>query len=209
MMNNKMRHCAIIILAAGTSSRMGSPKQILPYKGKTLLRHAVDTALETDCQSVFVVLGANSEMLRKEMKDRPVIIVENTGWQEGMASSIRCGLKNIMNIILRPDSVIFMVCDQPFVTSSLLLSLVEKKQETGLPIVACSYEDKPGDYRVGIPALFHKSFFPALMELKGDKGARKLIIDNRDKVATVPFPGGIIDIDTAADYELLKNKNDN
>jgi molybdenum cofactor cytidylyltransferase len=202
-MNLKISNIAIVILAAGTSSRLGSPKQLLPYKGKTLLRHAVDTALETGCQSVFVVLGSNAELLRREMKDKPVIIVENTGWQEGMASSIRCGLENIMNTILRPDSAIFMVCDQPYVTSSLLLNLVEKKQETGMPIVASSYEDKSDSHRIGTPALFHKSFFPALMELKGDKGARKLISDNPDKVAIVSFPEGITDIDTNEDYESL------
>jgi molybdenum cofactor cytidylyltransferase len=197
-MNIKISNIAIIILAAGTSSRLGSPKQLLSYKGKNLLRHTVDEALETGCQSVFVVLGANSELLRNELKDKPVSIVENTGWQEGMASSIRCGLETITNTILRPDSIIFMVCDQPYVSSSLLLNLVNKKNETGLPIVASSYDDK-----MGTPALFHKSFFPALMELKGDKGARKLIADNPDKVATVSFPEGITDIDTKEDFEKL------
>jgi molybdenum cofactor cytidylyltransferase len=197
-MNIKISNIAIIILAAGTSSRLGSPKQLLSYKGKNLLRHTVDEALETGCASVFVVLGANSELLRMELKDKPVSIVENTGWQEGMASSIRCGLETITNTILRPDSIIFMVCDQPYVSSSLLLNLVEKKNKTGMPIVASSYEDK-----MGTPALFHRSFFPALMELKGDKGARKLIADNPDKVATVSFPEGITDIDTKEDFEKL------
>ncbi len=189
---------AIVILAAGTSARLGSPKQLLTYKGKNLLRHSVDEALETGCQSVFVVLGANTDLMRDELKDKPVIIVENKDWQEGMASSIRCGLENISKTILRPDCVIFMVCDQPHVNSSLLLNLLEKRNETGMPIVASSYNDK-----TGTPALFHKNFFPALMELTGDKGARKLIADNPDKVATVPFPEGIKDIDTKEDYESL------
>lgn len=197
-MNIKISNIAIIILAAGKSARLGSPKQLLSYKGKNLLRHTVDEALETGCQSVFVVLGANSELLKKELKDKPISIVENAGWQEGMASSIRCGLETITNTILRPDCIIFMVCDQPHVSSSLLLSLVDKKNETKMPIVASSYEDK-----IGTPALFNKSFFPALMELKGDKGARKLIADNLDKVATVEFPEGITDIDTKEDYESL------
>jgi molybdenum cofactor cytidylyltransferase len=201
--NTTIEKCAIVILAAGKSSRMGSPKQLLPYKGKTLLRHAVDIALETGCQSVFVVLGANSELMRNEVKDKPVIIIENTGWQEGMASSIRCGLENIMRTILRPESVIFMVCDQPYVNSSLLLNLVNKRTRTGMPIVASCYEDI-----IGTPALFYKSIFPALMELKGDRGARKLITDNPEKVATVLFPEGRTDIDTASDYELLKKEND-
>jgi molybdenum cofactor cytidylyltransferase len=204
MVNTTIGKCAIVILAAGISSRLGSPKQLLSYKGQNLLRFSVDAALETGCQSVFVVLGANSDLIRRELKDKPVIIIENTGWEEGMASSIRWGLENIMNTILRPDCVIFMVCDQPYVNSSLLLNLLEKRQETGMPIVASSYEDK-----IGTPALFHKSLFPALMELTGDKGARKLIADHPEKVATVSFPEGKTDIDTVSDYELLKKENDN
>jgi molybdenum cofactor cytidylyltransferase len=197
-MNIKISNIVIIILAAGTSSRLGSPKQLLTYKGKNLLRHSVDEALETGCPSVFVVLGANSELLKKELKDKPVSILENKNWEEGMASSIRCGLETIANTILRPDSIIFMVCDQPYVSSSLLLDLMKKKNETGKHIVASSYDDK-----IGTPALFHRSFFSALMELKGDKGARKLIADNPDKVAVVNFPKGITDIDTKEDYEKL------
>ena len=193
--------CTIVILAAGTSARLGTPKQLLSYKGKNLLRHSVDAALETGCQSVFVVLGANIELLRKELKDKPVIIIENTSWEEGMASSIRCALENITRTILRPDSIIFMVCDQPFITTSLLLSLLEKRNETGRPIVASSYGDKSGT-----PALFHKSFFPALMQLKGDAGARKIIQHYSNEVATVLFPEGAIDIDTLADYEALQKK---
>ncbi len=204
MLNTAIEKCAIVILAAGASARLGSPKQLLPYKGRTLLGHTVDAALGTGCQSVFVVLGAYIDLMRSELKDKPVILVENTKWQEGMASSIRCGLENIMNNKLRPDNVIFMLCDQPFVSSSLLLNLLNKRNETGMLIVASSYDDK-----IGIPALFHKSFYPALMELKGDKGARRLIEDNPDKATTVAFPEGITDVDTAADYEFLKNKNDN
>jgi molybdenum cofactor cytidylyltransferase len=201
--NTTIEKCAIVILAAGASSRLGSPKQLLLYNGKTLLAHAVDAALKTGCPSVFVILGYNMELMRKELNDKPVIIVENTGWQEGIASSIRCGLENISNMIIRPDCVIFMLCDQPLLNSSLLLSLVKKRQETGMPVVACYYDDKPGT-----PALFHKSIFPALMALKGDKGAGKLMIDQAGKVATVPFPEGITDIDTVPDFELLKREND-
>jgi len=200
-MNIKISNIAIIILAAGTSSRMGSPKQLLSYKGKNLLRHTVDEALETGCQSVFVILGANSNLLRNELKDKPVSIFENNGWQEGISSSIHCGLEAITNTILRPDSIIFMVCDQPYVNSSLLSDLVKKKNETGMPVVASCY-----DNTIGTPALFHKSFFPALMELKNDKGAGKLMAENQEKVATVPFPGGITDIDTIEDYEIIKTE---
>ncbi len=194
---------AIVILAAGTSARLGSPKQLLTYKGKSFLKHSVDTALETGCRWVFVILGANIELMRKELKDKPVFLVENAGWQEGLASSIRCGLENIESAQLLPDKVIFMLCDQPYVTASILMRLIEKNQETGKQIVASSYKEK-----MGTPALFHKNLFPELMGLKGDKGAQKLIAGNLDKVATVQFPEGITDIDTAEDYTLLLKKND-
>ncbi|WP_462250730.1 nucleotidyltransferase family protein, partial [Ferruginibacter sp.] len=158
-MNNTqyaIKHSAIVILAAGVSKRLGSPKQLLAYKGQNLLRHAVDTALETGCPSVFVVLGANMELLKKELKDKPVIIIENKNWKEGMASSIRAALQNITATLLQPDSVIFMVCDQPFVNSALLLNLLGKKNETGMPVIASNYANT-----LGIPALFDKSFFAA------------------------------------------------
>ena len=192
---------AIIILAAGSSSRLGSPKQLLFYKGKSLLIHSVDAALETGCKTVIVILGAYIELMRKELNDKLVIIVENSGWREGMASSIRCGLERIMKTVPFPEHIIFMVCDQPYISSSLLLNLLKKKQETGMPIVASHYDDKNG-----IPALFQKSFFPALMKLAGDKGAGNLIADNPYKVMTVPFPEGKTDIDTELDYELLKKE---
>jgi molybdenum cofactor cytidylyltransferase len=200
-MNIKISNIVIVILAAGQSSRLGSPKQLLTYKGKNLLRHTVDEALETGCPSVFVVLGANSDLFRKELKDKPVMLLENADWEEGMASSIRYALKEITGTILRPDSIIIMVCDQPYVSSALLLDLVKQKNETGKHIVACRY-----NAQVGTPALFHRSFFPALMELKGDKGAKKLIADHPTQVATILFPDGEKDIDTKEDYESLNAK---
>ncbi len=204
-MQIKISNIAIVILAAGKSERLGSPKQLLAYKGKNLLRLTVDAALETECAAVFVVLGANSNLLKQELKDKPVTVLENTNWEEGMASSIRYALQYITGTILRPDSIIFTVCDQPFVNSGLLLNLMKRKNKTGMPIVASDY----GGEKKGVPALFHRSIFAALMELKGDTGARKILVDNADKVATIPFPEGIIDIDTKEDYEILTNNNDN
>ena len=202
-MANSFQHTAIVILAAGTSSRLGSPKQLLEYNGKTLLQHAIDTALATGCPKVMVVLGARADMLKLKLANQPIEILENKNWQEGMTSSIRYALQNITIAGFQPESIIFMVCDQPYVTSSLLMSLVEKSVETGLPIIASGYDDK-----AGTPALFHKSMFPQLMDLKGDKGARALLAAQPEKVAIVPFAKGVTDIDTVADYELLKRQND-
>jgi molybdenum cofactor cytidylyltransferase len=197
-MRYRVEHCAIVILAAGLSSRLGKPKQLLVYHGKSLLKHAVDTALETNIRPVIVVVGANSSQVTKEIEKREAEVVKNEEWQEGIASSLRCGLEAVQKKSADVDGIIFMVCDQPYVNKFLLESLLEAQHETGLPIIASSYEDN-----LGTPTLFHKDFFAKLMQLKGDVGAKKLIKQYEDLVITVAFPKGIIDIDTKRDYEEL------
>ena len=196
-----IEQCAIVILAAGKSSRLGSPKQLLPFKGKSLLRHAASAALQTVMRPVIVVVGANSDVIKKEMEGMKVELVENEEWPEGMASSIRCGLQALPDIAPAADGVIIMVCDQPFVSASLLGELITAQKDRVKKIVACKYTNT-----IGPPVFFHKSFFPELLELKGDEGAKKIIVQHMDDVATVLFPGGDIDIDTAAEYEAL-NQN--
>jgi molybdenum cofactor cytidylyltransferase len=198
----KVENCAIVILAAGMSSRLGSPKQLLVYQSKSLLQHVINIALQTKMRPVVVVVGANRDLVKKEIEGMEVVVVDNEDWQEGMASSLCCGLAAVQKINSNVDGIIFMVCDQPYVTESLLGSLLQVQHETGLPIVATSYGDN-----LGTPALFHKTFFAGLMELNGDTGARKLIRQHEDLVTTVAFPKGSIDIDTKADYEtLVENK---
>lgn len=201
-MRYTVEHCAIIVLAAGRSSRLGSPKQLLVYQGKSLLQHAVNAALQTTMRPVIVVVGANCDVVKKELPGMNVEVVENERWKEGMASSLRCGLAVVQKKGPNVDGIIFMVCDQPYITKSLLNGLLQAQLETGLPIVASSY-----DGTLGTPAFFHRSFFNELMELKGDTGAGKLIKQHGDMVTTVPFSKGIIDIDTRKDYEgLLQQK---
>jgi len=148
---------------------------------------------------VVLVLGANAEPLEKEVEDKKIHIAVNKDWSEGMASSVRCGINTLMHIAPAVDSAIIMVCDQPFVSSSLLNQLIVTQVETGKPIVTCKYETA-----IGPPALFHKTVFPELLQLKGDAGARKIIEQRRNDVATVLFDKGIIDIDTEDDYKALQ-----
>jgi molybdenum cofactor cytidylyltransferase len=197
-MRYKVDQCAIVVLAAGMSSRLGSPKQLLVYKGKSLLQHSVNIALETSMRPVVIVTGSKSDTMKEQMKGLKIEIIDNEGWQEGIASSLRCGLAAVQKIRPGTDGIIFMVCDQPHVTKLLLDYLLRVQHETGLPVVASRYADS-----LGTPALFHQSFFAELMALKGDTGARKLIKQHEELVATVPFPEGIIDIDTKDDYEVL------
>jgi molybdenum cofactor cytidylyltransferase len=123
----------------------------------------------------------------------------NAEWKEGMAASIRCGLKAFAEISPAAEGVILMVCDQPFVTASILNDLITAHQKTGKPVVACGYEDT-----FGPPVFFHHSLFEELLQLKGDMGARGVVRQHADAVEVVPFPDGTIDVDTKNDYERLK-----
>ena len=188
----------IVILAAGNSSRLDKPKQLLLFKGKTLLRHVINEALHADAGDVVVVLGADATTLMNEIDTNRVTVIENTEWEKGMATSLKTGLKAVTEQMKQIDGVIFMLCDQPFVSSDILNSILKRHRDTGKPIVASNYGEATGP-----PAFFHQSFFEELMLLKGDEGARKIIPQNRDKVETVLFPEGSIDIDKKEDYESL------
>ena len=191
----------IILLAAGASSRLGKPKQLLTYNDKTLLQHSLQIAIATEIQSIVIVLGANSDLLSESLENQKIRTVINEGWSEGMASSIRCGMEALLNTAPALDGVIIMVCDQPFVTSKLLTDLVEKHQLTGKPIIASKYNST-----LGTPALFDTTIFALLRLLKGDSGAKKMMQANPDWVESVDFPLGEFDIDTNGDYDLLMKR---
>jgi molybdenum cofactor cytidylyltransferase len=195
----QVNDCAVIILAAGESSRLGRPKQLLKYQDETLLQHAIDMAKRSLAKSTIVVLGSGIEQILNTIATDGLYVIQNDNWQTGIASSISYGVKSLQDIAPMPDAVILMTCDQPFVSAGLLNELIAKQKETGKLIIASQYDDT-----IGIPALFHKSLFEQLTALKGDSGAKKLIGQNRDDVVTVPFAKGGIDIDTLDDYEALK-----
>jgi molybdenum cofactor cytidylyltransferase len=186
----------IIVLAAGASTRLGEPKQQLVYKGKTLLQHALDTAVESMAEVVVLVLGANAELIKNGITNKEVAIVYNNNWQEGMASSIHAGITELQKLRPNVDDVILMLCDQPYVSSSLLDYLIFQKQSTSTPIVACSYNNT-----IGPPALFDNTYFPELLALKGQEGAKKLLMKYHQHVFAIPFDEGAIDIDTLDDYK--------
>lgn len=188
----------IILLAAGASSRLGRPKQLLLYQGKTLLQHGIQVAVDTGTKSIIAVLGANLDFLIKETVNQSIEVSLNEQWEEGMASSIRCGINKLLETAPGVNAAIIMVCDQPYVTTKLLKDLMMKYQETGKPIIASSYRNNQGT-----PALFDKTIFASLLELKGDVGAKRIMQANPDLVALVNFPLGEIDIDTEVDYESL------
>jgi molybdenum cofactor cytidylyltransferase len=192
------KNVGLILLAGGASERLGRPKQLLTYRGQTLLRHSLKTAITSQAKPVIVVLGANSEALKNEIKNFNTHVVVNAGWQEGMASSIRSGMQAVTEINPAAEGIILMVCDQPFVTSDLLNELIATHRKTGKQIVACGYEDT-----FGPPVFFHHALFQDLLQLKGDVGARSILSQHTDMVEIIPFLQGTFDVDTEADYEKL------
>ncbi len=190
---------SLIILAAGESSRLGQPKQNLIFNGKTLLQRAVESGQDSECETIIVVLGANSN----EITPIPgTTTLYNPDWKEGMASSIKKAVLEINND-LSVDKVIIMLCDQPFVGAALLNSLISKYIETCKPIVACTYNET-----TGVPVLFDRTLFNDLLLLQGKDGAKKILKDHANDIATIPFEQGGIDIDTPEDYERLRGLND-
>lgn len=190
---------AVVLLAAGASSRMGQPKQLLLFQGKSLLRHAAETALATPFRPVIVVLGANADLLRPELDGLDVSIVFNPHWQQGMGTSARVAAENVSALGPPPSALIFMLCDQPLVTPELLQTLAQTRQAGRKPIVACEYEGVPG-----VPALFGRSLFPALRYLDGAMGAKQIFAAHPGKIKTIPFPQGAVDVDTPEDYKRLE-----
>lgn len=191
-----MSACGLILLAAGSSSRLQQAKQSLPYKGTTLLQHSLQAALFTPADPLVIVSGAytNPGLFAHER----VRVIHNQEWKEGIASSIRCGLSALLTAVPLTESIIIMVCDQPFVSTALLNQLINTSIEEKKDIVACSYRNT-----IGTPVLFTKKYFDTLLTLQGDEGAKKIVLQYIDHVAVVPFDKGEIDIDTMKDYHNL------
>jgi molybdenum cofactor cytidylyltransferase len=198
---NKKSAVGLIILAAGESSRMGSPKQLLPIQGKTLIQYMVQSGLRSLCFPVVVVLGANASLIKLDIADLPVFIAENPDWEEGIGSSIRTGMKILLSVNAEVEAVIIMLCDQPFVKATLLNQFIAEYQQTQKPLIASSYADT-----LGVPALFNRTFFSQLQNLKGQEGARKLLA-SQSQAHTISFPEGKIDLDTPEDYLSLSTDN--
>lgn len=197
-----MRQVGIVLLAAGESSRLGQPKQLVHFAGSTLIHRAACAAISSECSPVIVVLGANRDLIKQELAGLSVRVVENQNWAEGMGNSLKVGLAAVLEETKGElDAVLFMLCDQPMVTSETLNLILKKFRENGAALVASEYENSPG-----VPALFRHDLFPALLSLEGAEGAKKVIARFRDQAETVPFPEGSFDIDTPEDLQTLKCK---
>lgn len=197
-----MKNTGIILLAAGNSSRMGSPKQLLMYHGKTFLEKIIDTASEIfDPNQIVLVLGARHYEISSVIKNKNIHIIINENWESGMASSIQSGMKALSGLFPEMEGCFISVCDQPYLTGDLFSKMLQLKETSEKEIVVAKYADT-----LGVPALFSKKYFKQLMELTGEQGAKKIIQQNMNDVESFEFEKGAVDIDTPSDYNHLKNK---
>ena len=187
-----------VILAAGASSRMGRPKQLLEYGGQTLVRRAVLTARAAGCKPVVIVTGAHGKELKEELHGLNLREANNPEWESGIGSSIRAGIQAVVKANDKVTALVLMLCDQPFVTSDVLSGLITAHREGGGEIVASSY-----GVTIGVPALFGKPFFTELVRLESGAGAKRVIRRHLTQVHLLPFPQGEVDLDTPADFARL------
>jgi molybdenum cofactor cytidylyltransferase len=191
-----------VILAAGASTRMGQPKQLLPRAGRPLLVRAVEAALASPAWPVVVVVGAHGDAIRAALAKLPVLVTENPAWAEGMASSIRAGVTTLGQFSRALDGALIALCDQPAFSADTIAQLVAAQRATGRSIVAAHYAG-----RHGAPALFLREHFPTLAALTGEEGARTLLNGQPERIASVDLPALALDLDTPADYAAAQQSH--
>jgi molybdenum cofactor cytidylyltransferase len=176
---------------------MGEPKQLLSYRGVSLVRRAALAALGSRCRPVHVVLGANADAVAASLEGLDVVQVANAAWAEGLSSSIARGVSSLLERG-SPAAALLVLCDQPFVTSAVLDRLLDAFDGSAEQVVASRYAGV-----LGTPALFGAAHFPALRQLVGDRGARSLLEVESGSLRVVDFALGEVDVDTPDDWRAL------
>ena len=193
-----MADIPIILLAAGVSSRMGKPKQLLPWGEQTLIEHQIHTLMQIG-ESVIVVLGAYADLILPVIQKYPVIVVVNENWKSGMASSVACGIKEIERLELTAEAVLITLVDQPLIPFTHFEAMLNAFAGGHQQIIAST----SAEGWQGVPALFDRCYFTKLQNLQGEKGAKTIIQQYPDKVRLLLCNEIIKDIDTLESYRKL------
>lgn len=193
----------IAILAAGSSTRLGRPKQLLPWRGETLLRSAIREALTSACGPVVTLLGAHADIIHRTIEDLPVHIVHHREWSRGMGSTLRQAVQFVRKHWPASKALVIAVSDQPLMRATHLRTLVETYYLRHPLLVASEYHGIHG-----VPALFDARLFDLLEQVPDKEGAQKLICRISSRI-TIPFPEGAFDVDTVDDLEKLQHLKTN
>lgn len=188
----------VVILAAGASRRLGRPKQLLPFRGRPLLQGVIDLLEPLVLTTRILVLGAHADAIRAAVAPAGWQVIINEKWQEGIAGSIRRGIREAMQSAPETEHLLFLLSDQPFLDRETVTLLIQTHLDSGRPATACTYR---GD--IGVPAIFGREMFPDLLALQGDRGAGKILRERKNDLATIPFDRGYFDVDTPEAYEQL------
>lgn len=191
-----MEYLAILVLAAGKSSRMKDIKQLLKINNKTLLEITLETAKNVFSKNIFCVLGANAEEIKKKTATEDINYIFNNNFEQGLSSSIVSGVNYIQKNHTQYNAICILLADQPDVNTEYLNELLTNHQENKEKIIASIYGEK-----IGVPAIFPKKYFNKLLSLKGDKGAKELLNNNTLDILIVSPNKSFIDIDTPEDYQ--------
>ena len=195
-----MADIPILLLAAGGSTRMGRPKQLLPWGNKTLIEHQVETLQQTG-NPVNVVLGANANRIIPVIEKYNVPVFQNHHWEDGMGSSIVAGINGVTRQFPQVDGVLIVLVDQPLVPAAHFLNMLQSFHPGEQQIIA-SVSDSGWK---GVPVLFDKQYFNELQQLTGKEGAKKIIQKHRHFVKYVECGNLLTDMDTSEDYhQMLK-----
>ena len=188
---------AAIVLAAGAASRMGRLKQLLPYRGRTLVRHAVEQAHQAGFAPIIVVVGAESDDVIAAVQGSPAVVAENSDWQLGMGSSISCGMGRLAQVAPEATAVAILLADQPLVSAKHLHGMQA--------VLSKDYSAVGAEYNgtLGVPALFSREIFPQLTAMPSNAGAKQLLHSLGPQVNPYPLSEAGADVDTPDDYEQL------
>lgn len=191
----------VLIMAAGSSRRFGQPKQLVQYKGRSLIRHAVETVTNSGLKEILVVVGHAHELIADELKGLSCEIIYNRGHVEGIGGSIRYGLGKLLDKEPGIQAVLIVHADQPLITTKHICDLLHCYRPSESLIIATAYAGT-----LGVPVLMDKDYFDELLNLTGDQGGKKIVEGHLNNVIEVPLPHAAIDIDTLDDFEdLLKD----
>jgi molybdenum cofactor cytidylyltransferase len=189
---------AILILAAGESKRMNGIKQLLPWKNTTLLGNAIEQAIQSKGNAVYVVLGANANQIAPTIAHYNIQKIENKNWKNGLGNSIACGVNFLKENQLHYDAILITLADQPLITAAYYNSLIDKYAQKEAKIIASETNNTPS-----VPAIFDAVYFENLAQLNEDKGAKEILIAAQKEVYILRSKTNLIDLDTQRTYEEL------